>query len=48
MPKQYYEEDKEHGGYKETEQYKIDFEQTNLKDDKESMINEFLYFHRSI
>ena len=45
MPKKYYEEDNETGGYKETEQYKIDFEQTELKENKEKMINEFLYFH---
>jgi len=47
MPKQYYEEDKENGGYKETEQYKNDFERVNLEEDKSLMIKEFLYFHRS-
>lgn len=47
MPKKYYEEDEENGGYKETEQYKIDFEQANLKENKDLMINEFLYFYGS-
>lgn len=45
MPKIYYEEDKENGGYKETEKYKKDFEEANLKENKEEMIKEFLYFH---
>ena len=44
MPEQYYEENKELGGYKETEQYKIDFENNKLKEDKQLMINEFLTF----
>ena len=47
MPEKYYEEDEETGNYKETEQYKIDFEQANLKENKDSMINEFLYFYGS-
>lgn len=46
MPEQYYEEDKELGGYKYSEQYYIDFENANLKEDKELMIQEFLHFHK--
>lgn len=46
MPKQYYEINKKYGGYKETKHYIKDFEETELKEDKDLMIKEFLYFHR--
>ena len=42
MPKQYYEENIEQGGYKETQQYKDEFE--HLQPNIEAMINEFTKF----
>lgn len=45
MPKQYYEFVPELGNFQETEQYINDFEKTNLEENKEKMISEFLYFH---
>ena len=44
MPKQYYQLNKEKGVYEETEQYKKDFEQANLKENKQMMLNEFFKF----
>lgn len=42
MPKQYYEENIEQGGYKPTQLYKDEF--LNMQANKEMMINEFLRF----
>ena len=42
MPEQYYEDNKEQGGYKETQQYKDDF--YNLQPNIELMTQEFLKF----
>ena len=44
MPKQYYQLNKDTGVYEETEEYKKDFEQTILKENKQMMLDEFFKF----